>query len=224
MANFNLKLTKFSLFWNSDISWHSFCCQWRSSLMTSNLLLGFWVPEPLWLSFSISNCYSTSKDSFPHQPIPFYTWVLNQSLETPSLNIIPENPLQIQTESQDRSLPHRNERKTSGLYWRAETLRWQSDSSSAEIQFFPKVQKVFRKQERQSSPSTMPVYESKFSRSYHNLCVTFKLGENITSVHVILIIKCPRTSVPPRAIGKLSHCSGRLTCNGNCLFSVDFIS
>jgi hypothetical protein len=56
-----------------------------------------------------------------------------------------------------------------------------------------------------------------FSGHRHNLYVAFELGENITPVSVMLIIKCARASLTHMGS---SHTSGRLECTEKYLFSL----
>lgn len=214
----------FFLVWSSDISQHSFFCQWRSSL---RLL-------PCCLDVEYQNlCDSlpppaTVINLWGFLPIPVHSF-LYRSLESVfgNLSISPQIPSWIQRGSQATSPPHGAEKgKQVGFTQEHLPLRdpdWQSDSSSTEPQLSPQAYPGFRKQGRQSRPNTVLVYESELPGHYHNLHVTFKLEGNVTSVSVTLITKCARTILPPRAIGKLSHCGSRRACTGKGLFSVDFI-
>lgn len=217
MAYFNLKVTTFFSGLKLRHLTTLLLLSAEIRLMASTLLLGFWVPEPLWLTSSISNCYQPLR--IPSHTSPFL-FIPVSRISLWKLKHQSWNSTQIQRGSQATSLPHRAEKGEQVGFTREHLPRrdpdWQSDSSSTELQLSPQAYPGFRTQGRQSRPNTVLVYESELPGRYHNLHVTFKLEENVTSVSVTLITKCARTILPPRAIGKLTAAADVLALERVC--------
>lgn len=116
-------------------------------LMASTLLLGFWVPEPLWLSSSISNCYQPLR--IPSHTSPFLfipvSWISLWKLKHQSWNSTTD------TKGKPGSMTssQRWEERRSGLHSRASPSQgpW-ADKVTAHLQTsalstgIPRVQKA----------------------------------------------------------------------------------
>lgn len=171
MTYFNLKVTTFFLVWSSDISQHS-CCQWRSSLMAVTLLLGFWVPEPLWLRSSPSNYHQPLRIPFHASPFLFIpvSWISLWKLRHQSWNSTSDT----NWKPGDLTSSQTWDERTSGLHWRASPSQgpW-ADKATAHLQNFSSFH-------RHTECS-----ESRGDRAVPTLCYCMKVSsQDITTIYM----------------------------------------